>query len=432
MDIKGKFITATIHTDNVEPAALEQIQQIVDNPAFENQTVHYMPDVHAGNNCTIGFSATLGDYINPSHVGGDIGCTVSHMILTGKIPAEKYADFEHKIRNAIPHDIQKKPIIDEKDFFQFLSRQFNRMKQQWPERLSSLPDKVTERWVGEQLKRMNMNEGIFYKQLGTYSSAVSNHFIEYGEADNVSFIDMAWYNKKTAPQEPGYLYDTEYVGSNPEAYRINHSFMAGITIHTGSRNFGQKVCRRWESVAQRSKDIPGYLSGKDLDGYLCDMCFAQSYAKYNHITIQNLIKDILKKYKIRVPEVIFCPHNYIDMRDHIIRKGSISAYKTEKLVIPFNMRDGIAICVGKDNADWNFSGPHGAGRIMSRAQAKKNISLDDYKETMSDVYSTSVSQETIDESPMAYKPTEEIIRLIEPTVEVLYMLPSKINIKVRE
>ena len=96
------------------------------------------------------------------------------------------------------------------------------------------------------------------------------------------------------------------------------------------------------------------------------------------------------------------------------------------------MRDGIAICVGKDNADWNFSGPHGAGRIMSRAQAKKNISLDDYKETMSDVYSTSVSQETIDESPMAYKPTEEIIRLIEPTVEVLYMLPSKINIKVRE
>ena len=393
MEIKGKYVTAIVHTDNVEQAALEQIQQIVDCPAFEGQSVHYMPDVHAGMNCTVGFTAGLGEYVNPLHIGSDIGCMVSHMVLSNMIPVEKYADFEHKVRQAIPHDIQKKSVIDERDFFKFLSKQFNRMKQQWPEHLSDLPDTVTEKWVSDQLKRLNMDKAMFYKQLGTYSSAVSNHFIEYGCNDE----------------------------------------KAGITVHCGSRNFGQKVCRRWESVAQRSKQnldgMSGYLSGNDLDGYLCDMCFAQAYAEYNHRIIHHLIGGILSKYSIKVREEIYCPHNYIDMNTHIIHKGSISAMTSETVVIPFNMRDGIAICKGKSNPDWNFSGPHGAGRIMSRNQAKKNISLDDYTATMKDVYSTSVCNETIDESPMAYKPTEEIKTLIVDTVDILYMLPSKINIK---
>ena len=120
MEIKGKFTSAIVHTDSVEDAAIEQINEIVNCPAFEGQSVHYMPDVHAGNGCTVGFSATLGDYINPSHVGGDIGCAVSHIVMTGKIPEEKYADFEHKVRNAVPHDTQKKPVINEKEFFKFL------------------------------------------------------------------------------------------------------------------------------------------------------------------------------------------------------------------------------------------------------------------------------------------------------------------------
>ena len=470
MEIEGKYTTAVIHTENIEDAAVQQIQEIVDSPAFENQSVHYMPDVHAGNGCTVGFTATLGDSINPSHIGGDIGCAVSHMVLTGRIPEEKYADFEHKVRNAVPHDIQERPVIDERDFFKYMTTRFNGLRQQWPERLSGLPIIVTEEWVSEQLKRLNMDKAVFYKQLGTYSSAVSNHFIEYGECGEVSFIDMAWWNRKQKPVPEGVWTDTEFVDPVPEAYRLTRPFMAGITIHCGSRNFGQKVCRYWQSVSENtlSKDdikqlkkqfkeewkrvhwkdkagyddalaeylkkadsgnTPGYLTGDNMNGYLCDMCFAQVYAQYNHYTIQRLIKDILSKYGIRAPETVFCPHNYIDMRDHIIRKGSISAYDTEKVIIPFNMRDGIAVCVGKSNADWNFSGPHGAGRAMSRAQARKNIVLEDYTSTMKDVYSTSVCRETIDESPQAYKPTEEIKKLIEPTVEVMYMLSSRINIK---
>ena len=144
MNIKGKYATAIIHTENVEDAAIQQIQEIVDNPAFENQHVHYMPDVHAGNGCTVGFAATLGDSINPSHVGGDIGCAVSHLVLTKLIPEDKYAEFEHKVRNAVPYDIQEKPVIDERDFFRFLTKNFNVMRQQWPERLNDLPDVVTE------------------------------------------------------------------------------------------------------------------------------------------------------------------------------------------------------------------------------------------------------------------------------------------------
>lgn len=471
MIIEGKYTRAVVHTDNVEDAAIKQIQEIVDSPAFDGQTVHYMPDVHAGNGCTVGFTATLGDYVNPSHIGGDIGCMVSHMVMSGPLPAEKYAEFEHKVRNAVPSDMNETNDIDERDFFKYLTSRFNGLRQKWPERLTALPVQVTEQWVSEQLKRLNMNEPVFYKQLGTFGTG--NHFIEYGCAENVSFIEKAWWNSKQKPVPPGVWTDAEFVGPDPEAYRMTRSYMAGITIHCGSRNFGQKVCRYWEAVASRGIDkdtlkalkkqfkedwkrthwknktgydealeaflsdaggkrIEGYLSGEDMNGYLCDVCLAQLYAEYNHIIIHRRIKDILQKYGLRAPEKIYCPHNYIDMRNHIIHKGSISALDTEKLVIPFNMRDGIAICVGKSNEEWNYSGPHGAGRLMSRAQARKNVSLDDYKETMKNVYSTSVCRETVDESPQAYKPTGEICELIKDTVEILYLLPSKINIKAKE
>ena len=469
MQIKGKYTTATIHTENIEDAAVQQIQEITDSPAFENQSVHYMPDVHAGSNCTVGFTATLGDYINPSHIGGDIGCAVSHVRLANKIPTDKYAEFNHRVRNVIPYDIQERPVINEKDFFRFLTKRFNAMRQQWSEHLSNLPDTVTETWVDEQLKRVNMDKSVFYKQLGTFGSG--NHFIEYGECGETSFIELPWWNQRQKPVVAGICTDDEFVGTDPEQYRMTFPFVAGITVHCGSRNFGQKVCRYWQAVAERgiskedtkalkkqfkedwkkthwkdktgydealaeylksaeSNNLPGYLTGDELNGYLCDMCFAQVYAQYNHYTIHRLIKEILEKYSVRaLSEVVYCPHNYIDMRDHIIRKGSISAYDTEKVIIPFNMRDGIAVCVGKSNPDWNFSGPHGAGRSMSRAQARKNIAIEDYAASMQDVYSTSVCRETIDESPQAYKPAEEIRKLIEPTVEVLYLLPARINIK---
>ena len=433
MEIKGKYITATVHTDNIEDAAISQIRDIVDSKAFEGQTVHYMPDVHASLNSTVGFTATLGDFINPLLIGGDAGCTVSHLILEKHLPVELYAEFEHRVRQAVPTgvDIQESPVIDEREFRKFLTTEFNRLRQQWPEHLSGLPVQVTEEWISDVLRRINMQEGIFYKSLGTLGSG--NHMLEYGESSDGT-----------------------------------HS---GFTVHCGSRNFGQKICKYWTTIAQRgpekgevkqlrvkfkeiwrsehgkSKDgydaalqefikketsgtqIEGYLTGDNMDAYLCDLAFGQLYARYNHMTIHRLVSAIFAKYGIGVKETIMCPHNYIDMRDHILRKGAIAAYKDEKVIIPFNMRDGVAICTGKSNPDWNFSGPHGAGRSMSRAQAKKRLSMDEYKASMDGVFSTSICQGTLDESPMAYKPTDEIKSLITPTVDILYMLPSKINFK---
>lgn len=243
---------------------------------------------------------------------------------------------------------------------------------------------------------------------------------------------------------------------------------AFLTVHCGSRNFGLKVAKYWMSQAKRgdlSKELnkrikgiketvhdktkweslikkakeevkqhnpEGYLEGEKLQGYLSDMVIAQGYAKYNHEIIMNLAKEILLGYRIHEVSRIQTIHNYISFEDHIIRKGAIQSYSGRKMIIPFNMRDGLAICEGKSNEEWNFSAPHGAGRIMSRTAARKNIDVEEFKKSMEGIYSTSVGPGTIDESPMVYKNTEEIIKLISPTANILFFVRPKINIKSKD
>ena len=178
----------------------------------------------------------------------------------------------------------------------------------------------------------------------------------------------------------------------------------------------------------------GYLWDETLHSYLTDMIIAQAYALYNHTIIRDRIFNIIRKLnKARCEESIFTSHNYISVSDEkpVLRKGAIDASEGVKVAIPFNMRDGIAICIGKGNADWLNTAPHGAGRLLSRAQAKKQIDLNEFKDSMTGVFSTSVCEGTLDESPQAYKPTEEILKLIEPTVEVIAMVKPKLNIKDR-
>ena len=246
--------------------------------------------------------------------------------------------------------------------------------------------------------------------------------------------------------------------------------LAGINLHFGSRNFGVKVCKYWmrkatlpmsakemkiatedfkekymflhhgnmqgfhealldyqEKIKQRH--ITGYIHGEYLKGYLCDLCFAQLYAQYNHKTVQGLITSILKKYGIGVNRIITSTHNYIDLQDHTLRKSAIRSYAGEEILVPFNMRDGIAICEGKSNGDWLNSCAHGAGRRMSRSAAKRNLNLEEFKKTMEGIYSTTVCLGTIDESPMAYKDTEGIVKLIQETCTIKTILKPKINIK---
>ena len=395
MIITGKTTNAEIFTDNIEDAALQWVTELCDHPAFEGVPVVQMPDVHAGNSCNVGTAYPIGQYVNPDHVGVDIGCTVSMHRLSEKVNPEDFELLDHRIRDVIPtgNEICPKNSLNEKELFKFLNAQYNKARSAAPEFINEAP-RIDARFISDFCRRIKMQEGIFYKSIGTLGGG--NHYIEYGE-DKV----------------------------NGEGW---------LSIHCGSRNLGVKVANHWHNIAQNPKraKYTGYLWGEALNGYLSDMIIAQAYAHYNHIVIRDRVFAILKKLcRAKCMESIFTTHNYISVSEEtpMMRKGAIDASDGNKVCIPFNMRDGIAICIGKGNPHWLSTAPHGAGRLMSRAQARKQIALRDFQETMSSVFSTSVCAGTLDESPQAYKPTEEILRLIEPTVEVIAIIKTKLNIK---
>jgi RNA-splicing ligase RtcB len=193
------------------------------------------------------------------------------------------------------------------------------------------------------------------------------------------------------------------------------------------------VWKYWKNEAMKQEGpTRAYLVGEAMKGYITDMVVAQAYAEFNHQVIDHLVQEAISEgsgKKVDVVEQIYTTHNYIDFSMKMMRKGAVAAPKGKKLVIPFNMRDGLIIARGKGNEDWNCSAPHGAGRLFSRSDAKELIDLEEYKESMKGVYSTSVGTGTIDESPMAYKDPKEILRLIEDTVEVEYFIRPVINLK---
>lgn len=435
IELKGKYTDAKIFASTIEEGVYQQVYDIINCKAFEGQKVILAPDCHVGASGPVGLAATIGNYINPAHVGVDIGCTVSMIVLDKPVPEDKYKEFEHRIKKNIPFgfEINKRTVIDEKEFRKFLSAEFCKSKSKWPEALKYLPDVVTEEWISGCLKRVGIDEGMFYHSICSVGGG--NHMIEYDESEDKS--------------------------------------MCGVLFHFGSRNFGLKVCNYWMNIAKKPgisksemrdltklykksylvshKDmshfkedllkfletkneghINGYLSGNEMRGYLCDACFAQAYAKFNHLSVQRVVSDLLKSYGIKVIDTIMSTHNYVDLEDHVMRKSAIRSYAGETMLVPFNMRDGVAVCEGLSNPDWLNSCAHGAGRKMSRSAAKKNISLDAFKASMKGIYSTTVNTSTIDEAPMAYKDTDEIKELIQQTCKIKYMLKPRINIKAAE
>lgn len=395
MIIKGKTTSVEIFTDNIEQAALDWITELCDHPAMENVPIVQMPDVHAGTLCNVGTAYSIGMYVNPDHVGVDIGCTISMHRLSVPVSRDDFALLDYRIREAIPMgtEICAKNSLNEKELFRFLNLQYQKARSAAPGLINDAL-RIDARFITDFCRRIKLQEGIFYKSLGSLGGG--NHFIEYGE-------------------------DIE-------------SCEGWLTIHCGSRNLGVKVANHWRKIAQNPKraKFVGYLWGDALRGYLSDMIIAQAYALYNHQIIRDRIFSILKKLcKSKCTESIFTTHNYISVTDDqpMLRKGAIDASEGRQIALPFNMRDGIAICVGKGNAQWLNTAPHGAGRIMSRAQAKKQLAMSEFETAMAEVYSSSVCEETLDESPMAYKPTAEILELIRPTVDVKSIIKPKLNIK---
>lgn len=384
-----------IFTDNIEPQALETIQKLLDNPVTEGKPVRIMPDTHDGKGIVIGFTMPMGEWVNPNHIGVDIGCGMLCMEIGNTITPDMYPHIEETIRELIPmgFNIREEPAYI-----------FDRLSE---DRLLAVCKKV----------------GADFRQVlcavGTLGGG--NHFIELGRSEQSG----------------------------------NHF----LTIHTGSRNFGKRVCdwhaksvepykqmlaaemdrikqtlpkQQWnDAIKEVKKQLAGresYLTGEAKEAYIEDMKIAQSYACINRRVMAGIISAALDwKYD----RVIETPHNYISPCDDIIRKGAVSARGGELLVIPMNMADGILLCVGKGNPDWNCSAPHGAGRLLSRTAAKEQLSMEEFKQRMSEVYSTSVCESTLDESPMAYKPTDEIRALIEPTVQVIDVIKPVINLKAK-
>ena len=393
LELKGKYCKdCKIFTDNIEQEALSMVYHFLDNPMFEGAKIRIMPDVHAGKDIVVGFTVPFTDHVNPDHVGGDIGCSVSTAITDMPINPEDYPMIEKCIRESVRFgmSIQQKPVYPVADLYKHLQLRLQQARQQWPEMVGAMD--VSEKGITAMLKRVDQKEHMFYNSIGTVGGG--NHFVE--------------------------------VGVTPEG---NYAF----TVHCGSRNLGQKVWKYWKMEAGKLTGVAnGFLVEDAMRGYITDMVVAQAYAEFNHQIIDRLVLEAICKgsgQKAHIVEQIYTTHNYIDFSMKMMRKGAVAAPAGRKLVIPFNMRDGLIIARGKGNEDWNQSAPHGAGRLLSRSDAKELIDLDEYRESMKGIYSTSVGTGTIDESPMAYKDPKEILRLIEDTVEVEYFIRPVINLK---
>lgn len=418
IELQGKFgKDCKIFTNAIENEAIGTIQNILNNPVTTGVPVRIMPDTHQGVDIVIGFTMPVTDRVNPNHIGVDIGCGMLCVEIENAITEESFPDINHAIRSIIPmgFEINQQPLSkqEKEDLFTFLSIRMD----QFCSKYQLTKPVINEEYVSQLCKKVGINEGTFYNSLGTLGGG--NHFIELGRAESTNNIFL--------------------------------------TIHTGSRNFGVKVCKYHAEIAkfdkkafsneiQRLKSTvepqsmqaeiqrlkgkfagySGYLTNEAMLHYLCDMVIAQGYAAFNRkLIIQRIIKALGWNTAISVETV----HNYISFDDMIIRKGAIAAYANDYVVIPMNMADGILLCRGKGNKDWNYSAPHGAGRLYSRSEAKERLSMDVFKAQMSNVYSTSVCEGTLDESPMAYKNVQEIKELIEPTVEIVDTIVPLINIK---
>lgn len=395
-----------IFTDLIEPEASNQIYRLMAQPAFSDCKVRIMPDVHAGAGCVIGFTADLGDKVIPNIVGVDIGCGM----LTVMIHRDSNVDLEkldEVIHNHIPSgfDIHDRPYM------------------QYPY--------IKNLYCYDQLK----NRDRFEQSICTLGGG--NHFIEVDEHPNgTKFLVIHTGSRNLGKQVAEYYQKValdQFYNKDIQKQRQN-ALIESLTTAGLQRLIQYEVQKlKSEFNASGALNIPKdlcYLEGDLRKHYLHDMGICQDYAKTNRFQIAKEIFDKMQWGSLALGfETI---HNYIDIESNIVRKGAVSAKDGERLLIPINMRDGCLLCRGKGNPDWNYSAPHGAGRLMSRKKAKETLSLEDYKDSMAGIHTTSVGADTIDEAPMAYKPIESILDNIKDTVEVEAILKPIYNFKASE
>ncbi|MBE5798195.1 MAG: RtcB family protein [Clostridiales bacterium] len=376
-EIRGKYNTAIVYAGRTDQESVAQVMTMCNTPYLADSRIRMMPDMHAAEGCTVGTSMTLTGRANPAWVGGDIGCGMQvYRLREREIDC---AALDAVIRSEIPSGAAIFPGENK------------------AVRALALSELICYDWTRKKTVDAS---------LGTLGGG--NHFIE---------VDR---------DTDGALY---------------------LVIHSGSRRLGRDVATYWQNeafcqtngfdpklFAKRKIDVSKasvkkplcWLEKEALEGYLHDMTIAVRYAVRSR---ELMGETILQALNLHVDEAFTTIHNYIDVKHGVLRKGAVSAQAGEKLIIPINMRDGSLICMGKGNPEWNCTAPHGAGRMLTRSQAKEEITLAEYQAAMAGIYTTSVSESTLDESPMAYRAIDEILDVIEDTAEVTALLTPIYNFK---
>ncbi|MCD8179905.1 MAG: RtcB family protein [Firmicutes bacterium] len=398
IEIKGIFNTALCFANTVDDEAAEQIRRMCNYEFTESSKIRIMPDVHSGKGCTIGTTMTITDKIVPNIVGVDIGCGM-YTICIGK------ADIDFKKIDEIAHFIPSGKNVweDSREGFDFGALRCckNLKKTSWLER-----------------------------SIGTLGGG--NHFIEIDEAGDGTKYLIIHSGSRNLGKQVAELYQALAVDLNTgkEEYFKKRGEIIRTYKEQGRQSEIQNALKTAENE-QMAKEptVPAdlcYLYGIFFDDYLHDVEICQKFAKRNR---EKIAEIILEKAGIAGYDAFHTIHNYIDIDEMILRKGAVAAHKGARILIPINMHDGSILARGKGNPDWNYSAPHGAGRIMSRTKAKKVLNMEEYKKSMYGIYTTSVSQLTIDEAPMAYKSIDDIIDIIEDSVDIIEVLKPIYNFK---
>ncbi|APH20890.1 TPA: RNA-splicing ligase RtcB [Clostridium botulinum] len=401
--IQGRYSKANIYTNNIEESAKEQILELCNQDFTKDSKIRIMPDCHSGKGCVIGFTADLGNKVIPNIVGVDIGCGMLTVELENiNINLKELDDIIYKY---IPSGME----VHQERKIKF--------------------SKLQNLYCYRNLKDTRRLE----KSIGTLGGG--NHFIEVNkDKNNNSYLVIHSGSRNLGKQVAEYYQNIaiDMCSGKEDYYKEKDRIIKEYKIN-GKKHLIQDELKKLKdkyttSTAQYKKELC-YLKGEFRDKYLHDMKICQEYASLNRKTMADIILNKLFNQRLNNFNHFETVHNYINFKDNIIRKGSISAYKNEKILIPINMRDGSILAVGKGNKEWNYSAPHGAGRLMSRNKAKELVSMEEYKKSMEGIYSTSVNQDTIDESPMVYKNIEEIIENIKETVDIIDIIKPIYNFK---
>ena len=398
-EIKGKINTAISYAKTIDENARAQIARMCDYEFTRDSRIRIMPDVHAGKGCTIGTTMTVVDKAVPNIVGVDIGCGMYTVKLE-----DKTIDFER---------------LDEAAHFIPSGRNV------WEEKQEDFD--INRLHCAEKLR----HKGRIENSVGTLGGG--NHFIEVDRASDGTHYLVIHSGSRNLGKQVAELYQELAIDLNvgKAAFEKQIEDMIRTYKEEGRANEIQKALKELKAN-RRKTSMPEdlcYVYGEHLEKYLHDVELCQEFARRSR---ERMAKILLERAGLTGGEAFHTIHNYIDTKEMILRKGAIAAHKGEKVLIPLNMRDGSILAIGKGNEEWNFSAPHGAGRTMSRMQAKATLNMEDYRASMEGVYTTSINDDTLDEAPMAYKSADDILDVIGETAEVIEHMKPVYNFKAAE